>query len=90
MVVFGAASGQVAQFTGIQLMYKNQAIIGYWLTAQLRRPDRIALAAVELMQFLASGKLEIIVGQTFPLAQAAEAHRAISERKTMGKVVLIV
>ena len=40
MVIFGAASGQIAQFTGIQLMYKNQAIIGYWLTAQLRRPDR--------------------------------------------------
>ena len=90
MVIYGAASGQIVQFSGIQLMYKNQAIIGYWLTAQLRRPDRIALAAMELMQFLTSGKLEIIVGQTFPLAQAAEAHRAISERKTMGKVVLIV
>ena len=42
------------------------------------------------MQFLASGKLEIIVGQTFPLAEAAEAHRAIAERKTVGKVVLLV
>ena len=90
MVIFGAASGQVIQFSGIQLMYKNQAIIGYWLTHQLRRPDRIARAAAELMQYLVSGKLEIIVGQTFPLAEAAEAHRAISERKTMGKVVLIV
>src|SRR5437764_8216282 len=90
MVIFGAASGQIAQFSGIQLMYKNQAIIGYWLTHQLRHPDRIARATAELMQYLASGKLEIIVGQTFPLAQAAEAHRAISERKTMGKVVLTV
>jgi NADPH2:quinone reductase len=90
MVVFGAASGQVVQFSGIQLMYKNQAIIGYWLTSQLRRADRVAAAAMELMQFLASGKLEIIVGQTFPLAEAAEAHRAIAERKTVGKVVLLV
>lgn len=90
MVVFGAASGQVVQFSGIQLMYKNQAIIGYWLSSQLRRADRIAAAAMELMQFLASGKLEIIVGQTFPLAEAAEAHRAIAERKTVGKVVLLV
>ncbi len=90
MVVYGAASGLIAQFSGIQLMYKNQAIIGYWLTSQLRRPDRIARAAMELMQFLDSGKLEIILGQTFPLSEAAEAHRAISERKTMGKVVLII
>ena len=76
--------------TGIQLMYKNQAIIGYWLAAQMSRTDHIAKAVMELMQYLISGKLEIIVGQTFPLAEAAEAHRAIAERKTMGKVVLLV
>ncbi len=90
MVIYGAASGKIAQFSGIQLMYKNQAIIGYWLTSQLQRADRIAMAAMELMQFLASGKLQIIVGQTFPLAEAAQAHQAIAERRTMGKVVLLV
>ena len=90
MVVFGAASGQVTQFTGIQLMYKNQAVIGYWLTAWMQRPDRIARAVSELMQYLAEGKLEIIVGATFPLAEAAAAHQAIAERKTTGKVVLLV
>src|SRR5437667_4623877 len=90
MVVYGAASGKIAQFSGIQLMYKNQAIIGYWLTSQLRHADRIALAAMELMQFLAGGKLQIIVGQTFPLAEATQAHQAIAERSTMGKVVLLV
>lgn len=90
MVVFGAASGEVVQFSGIQLMYKNQSIIGYWLTSWMSRPDRIAVAAQELMQYLAQGKLKIVVGQTFPLAEAAEAHKAIAERKTTGKVVLTV
>jgi len=90
MVVYGAASGQITQFSGIQLMYKNQAIIGYWLASQLRRPERIAQAVMDLMQYLVSGKLEIVVGQTFPLAQAADAHKAIAERKTKGKVVLLV
>ena len=90
MVIFGAASGQIAQFTGIQLMYKNQAIIGYWLSAWMSRPDRIAAAAMELMQFLASGKLQIIVGSTYPLAEAVKAHQAIAARQTMGKVVLLV
>jgi len=90
MVVYGAASSQITQFSGIQLMYKNQAIIGYWLSSQLSRPERIALAIMDLMQYLSKGELEIIVGQTFPLAQAAEAHRAIAERKTTGKVVLLV
>jgi NADPH:quinone reductase len=90
IVVYGAASGQITQFSGIQLMYKNQAIIGYWLASQLSRPERIAQAIMDLMQYLSQGKLEIIVGQTYPLTQAAEAHKAIAERKTTGKVVLLV
>ncbi|HEU0000325.1 MAG TPA: NADPH:quinone oxidoreductase family protein [Ktedonobacteraceae bacterium] len=90
MVVIGAASGQRAQFSAVQLMYKNLSVTGYWLTAWMTRPDRIAAAAMELMQYLTSGTLQIVVGQTFPLAEAAEAHRAIAERRTTGKVVLLV
>jgi len=90
MVIIGAASGQRAQFSAIQLMYKNLSVVGYWLAARMSRPDRIAAAAVELMQYLATGTLQIIVGQTFPLAEAAEAHRAIAARRTTGKVVPLV
>ena len=90
LVVIGAASGERAQFSAVQLMYKNLSVVGYWLTSWLSRPDRIAAATIELMQYLASGNLQIIVGQTFPLADAAEAHRAITERRTTGKVVLLV
>jgi NADPH:quinone reductase len=90
MVIYGVASGQISQFSGPQLMYKNQAIIGYWLVGQISRTDRITLAIMSLMQYLLSGQLEIIVGQTFPLDQAAEAHKAIAERRTMGKVVLLL
>lgn len=90
LVVIGAASGERTQFSAVQLMYKNLSVVGYWLTAWLSRPDRIAAATLELMQYLASGNLQIIVGQTYPLADAAEAHRAIAERRTTGKVVLLV
>ena len=90
MVVYGSASGQMVQFSGIQLMYKNQSVVGYWLSAWLSRPDKLAEAAQALVQYLATSKLRIIVGHTFPLAQAAEAHRTIADRKTTGKVVLTV
>ena len=90
IVVIGAASGQLIQFSSIQLMHKNLSVIGYWLTAWLSRPDRIAAATIELMQYLATGNLQIIVGHTYPLADAAAAHRAIAERRTTGKVVLLV
>jgi NADPH2:quinone reductase len=90
MVVYGAASGQSIQFSGVQLMYKNQAVIGYWLTAWLSRPERVALAMQELTRLIDEGRLTIVVGQTFPLEEAAQAHRAIAGRRTTGKVVLTV
>ncbi len=91
MVVIGAVSGQPAQFTGLQLMNKNLSVVGYWLTTWANyHPDRLAAATAELMRFLASGKLHIIIDQTFPLEKAAEAHRAIAERKAKGKVVLLM
>ena len=89
MVVYGAASGQPAQFSGVQLMYKNQTITGYWLSAWMaQRPDSVARAITQLIQYLAKGQLKIIVGKTYPLEQAAEAHRTIANRETTGKVVL--
>ncbi len=40
------------------------------------------------MEALATGTMIPVVGQSFPLAQAAEAHRAIKSRATIGKTVL--
>src|SRR5438270_6648566 len=90
MVIYGRISGQNAQFSVVQLIYENQAIIGYWFTGWMSsRPDRTAVAARELMQYLATAQLEIIAEHTFPLTEAAEAHRAIAQRKTTGEVVLL-
>jgi len=89
MVVYGSATGEPIEFNGRQLMDRNVGVVGYWLAPLLRFPDRIATDARELVQYVADGKLEIVVGESFPLAQAAEAHRAMAERRTSGKVVLL-
>ncbi len=91
MVIYGRVSGQNAQFSDVQLMYENQAIIGYWFSGWMSsHPDHTVVAARELMQYLATGQLEIVAEHTFPLAEAAEAHRAIAHRITTGEVVLLV
>src|SRR2546429_2650570 len=91
MVIYGRVSGEIAHFSDLQLIYENQAIIGYWFAGWMSiRPDRTAVAARELMQYLATAQLEIIAEHTFPLAEAAEAHRAIAQRRTTGEVVLLV
>jgi NADPH2:quinone reductase len=90
MVVFGSASGEVAQFSGRDLMNRNIAVLGYWLSPWMSRPAQIAGAMQALMGYLDTGKLRIIVGQTYPLAEAAAAHQAMAARQTTGKVVLVV
>jgi NADPH2:quinone reductase len=37
-----------------------------------------------------AGKIKPVIGKSFPLADAAAAHRFIQERKNIGKVVLTV
>jgi NADPH2:quinone reductase len=90
MAVYGMASLGFASFAGMQLMQGNQAIIGYWLTTWLQRRPAIARAKAELVRLGAEGKLRPILKNAFPLARAADAHRAIAARGTVGKVALIV
>jgi NADPH2:quinone reductase len=38
---------------------------------------------------VAAGTLQVVVDRTFPLAEAAEAHRYIESRRAFGRVLLI-
>ena len=46
-------------------------------------------AATDLLRLWSAGQVHPIVGSTFPLAQAAEAHRLVESRASTGKVVLV-
>ena len=52
--------------------------------AKLPELSRAALAEAE------AGRLRPLIGQTFPLERAAEAHAAIEARATVGKTLLLV
>lgn len=52
-------------------------------------PAEIRGLAAEALAAAASGRLRPVVGQTFPLAEAAQAHRAIEGRVTTGKTLLV-
>lgn len=51
--------------------------------------SRLEAAGAELFDLIASGALEVRIGAHFPLAEAAEAHRALESRGTTGALVLI-
>ena len=90
MVSFGNASGPVAPFElGIlaakgSLFLTRPTLMAY--TAQ--RPDLLASAA-ELFEVVARGAVKIEVRQTYPLAEAAQAHRDLEARRTTGSTVLL-
>src|SRR2546428_50215 len=75
-------------FHPIRLMNDNKAVIGVNLGHLW---DRIDLLRGEMLPLLAdyeAGRIKPVLGKTFPLAEAATAHRFIQERQNVGKVVL--
>ncbi len=94
-VVYGAASGRDAVLDAATLralLYApapNQSLaafnLGSWFMA---RPQVAGAALHELVGLVASGALQAPQALPLPLAQAAEAHRRLESRETVGKLVL--
>ena len=88
LVVYGAASGAPTMLAAQQLSAKGQSVIGFSMGAGMP-PEQLAAGMQALLGYIAQNQLQVTVGQTFPLAEAAAAHQAMGERKTTGKVVLL-
>jgi NADPH2:quinone reductase len=89
-VSFGQASGPVPDFKITLLSQKGSlyatrpSIANYTAT----RKDLVATAN-DLFEVVGSGKVKIAVNQTYPLAEAARAHRDLQARLTTGSTVLL-
>ena len=89
MIVYGAASRSAAQVIHpTSLMGGSKTVTGFWLAHCFGNKELLNEVIDELFKLVAAGKLKPIVGSTFPLSQAAEAHRAMLARKTVGKIAL--
>ena len=89
MVLYGAASGPVPPFDLQRLnaggsLSVTRPSLGHFL----RTPDERAWRYGELFAAIEAGELDVRIGARFPLAEAAEAHRALEGRETTGKVIL--
>jgi NADPH:quinone reductase len=72
------------------LMAGSRTVTGFWLMDALRRPDGLGPAMTELLSLARTGRLKPICGGRYPLADAAQAHRALLDRTSTGKLVLQV
>lgn len=89
MITYGMASRTApsALHPGV-LMGTSRTISGFWLSHCFGKKELMDDVISELFVLIAAGKLRVIVGQTFPLSKAADAHRAMLARNTVGKIVL--
>ncbi len=90
MISFGNASGPVPPvdlgvLTAKGSLYVTRPTLA---TYTAKRADLVA-GAVDLFDVVASGAVAIRVNQTFPLREAAAAHRALEGRETTGSTVLL-
>ena len=88
LVSFGIASREPNEVMSQKLMRTSRAVVGFWLVHLLRRPDLLEQGITELLEAVASGKLEVVIGRTYALSEVAEAHRALQGRATQGKLLL--
>jgi NADPH2:quinone reductase len=90
MVTFGNASGSVPPFDVGTLGKKGSLFLTRpTVFSYVARREDLERAAAELFEVVASGKVKVEIGGTWPLADAAEAHRALAARETTGSLVLL-
>jgi NADPH2:quinone reductase len=90
MVTYGNASGPVPPIdVGLLSRKGSLAVCRPTVFQHIASRADLEAAAGALFGMLGSGKVQVAVGGRWPLAQAAEAHRALASRATTGSLLLI-
>jgi NADPH2:quinone reductase len=90
LVLFGQSSGPVPPFDLARLNALGSLFITRpSLAHYMQSRAELELRAGEVLASIEKGALRVRIGARYPLAQAADAHRALEGRKTTGKVLLL-
>ena len=89
IVIYGAASGQADPISPNALSAKAASVSGAGLAHFTRTADEITARAADIFAGIREGWLRFAIDRKLPLAQAADAHRALEARQTSGKLLLI-
>lgn len=90
LVIYGQSSGAVPPFDTAILNAKGSlCLCRPSLTHHTRSREEVLRRAADVLRWIEQGRLGIAIARTFPLRDAAEAHRALAGRATSGKILLI-
>jgi NADPH:quinone reductase len=90
MVLYGAASGPVPPFELQRLaaggsLFITRPTLGSYIASR----DELLRRAGDLFSWIRQGKLEVRIGGSYPLEDAARAQEDLSARRTTGKLLLL-
>ena len=90
MVLYGAASGQVPPFDPQRLnsggsLFLTRPTLAHYIADV----EEMRWRAGEVFDWIAKGELEVRIGGTYPLADAARAQEDLASRRTTGKLLLL-
>jgi len=88
LVTFGLASREPNEVRNADLMRTSRAVVGFWLVHLFTRPHEVRAGIEELLDAVAAGELEVVIGGVYPLSEARRALEDIAGRRTEGKLLL--
>lgn len=90
LVSFGQSSGAVGPIEPLLLSQKGSLFLTRPTLAHYASTrEELAWRGGVVLGWIASGQLKVHIGQRYPLAEAAQAHRDLEGRKSVGKLLLI-
>jgi NADPH2:quinone reductase len=88
IVAYGIATNEQNQVGTGSLLRHSRSVVGFYLFHCLQRPGMFAEALADLFARIRAGELRVIVGATYPLQEASQAHTDLRARRTTGKLLL--
>ena len=89
LILYGRSGGVPEPLNLFTLFEKSLKVSGFVLYTVSARPQLMRQGVEASLQLMRDRKLRLLIGETFPLAQAAEAHRHMESRQSVGKLLLI-
>jgi len=90
LVIYGMASREPTPPVDLgQLTARSQGVLGFWLAHAMRDPARLLGGPIaEMLELVARGELRAVIGDTYALSDARQAHEDLRARRTVGKLLL--
>lgn len=89
VVFIGSMGGDESAPDLTPLLSKNASLGGFYLVEEMvKDPDRVRAIIAEQLDRVHSGELEAVLDRTFPLSEAAHAHRRVESREAFGRIII--